>query len=179
MFIAADGRSLIMGWKRDRWDSPQKYLWKPRSKSITPSSPMRSRRLDLRHNKKLSNWLWTCWSKWKTKRTSGRYGVNSPGTATSIAWERIRNNSKPMIIVDSSVWIDYFNGQSTPQTDRLDQLLTTQPIAIGNLILTEVLQGFRQDSDYNRACASPHQSHRLQFPRSRPRHQKCWQLSHP
>jgi predicted nucleic acid-binding protein len=56
-----------------------------------------------------------------------------------------------MIIVDSSVWIDYFNGQSTPQTDLLDQLLTTQPIAIGNLILTEVLQGFRQDSDYNTA----------------------------
>ncbi|WP_293340600.1 PIN domain nuclease [Microcoleus sp. CAWBG58] len=56
-----------------------------------------------------------------------------------------------MIIVDSSVWIDYFNGQSTPQTDCLDQLLTTQPIAIGNLILTEVLQGFRQDSDYNTA----------------------------
>ena len=56
-----------------------------------------------------------------------------------------------MIIVDSSVWIDYFNGQATPQTDRLDQLLTTQPIAIGNLILTEVLQGFRQDSDYNTA----------------------------
>ena len=56
-----------------------------------------------------------------------------------------------MIIIDSSVWIDYFNGKSTPQTDLLDQLLTTQPIAIGNLILTEVLQGFRQDSDYNRA----------------------------
>ncbi|MBD2327306.1 PIN domain nuclease [Alkalinema sp. FACHB-956] len=56
-----------------------------------------------------------------------------------------------MIIVDSSVWIDYFNGQSTPQVDRLDQLLTSQPIAIGNLILTEVLQGFRQDADYNTA----------------------------
>ena len=56
-----------------------------------------------------------------------------------------------MIIVDSSVWIDYFKGQSTPQTDHLDHLLTTQPIAIGNLILTEVLQGFRQDSDYDTA----------------------------
>ena len=56
-----------------------------------------------------------------------------------------------MIIVDSSVWIDYFNGKSTPQVDRLDQLLTTQPIAVGNLILTEVLQGFRQDADYNTA----------------------------
>jgi predicted nucleic acid-binding protein len=56
-----------------------------------------------------------------------------------------------MIIVDSSVWIDYFNGKSTPQTDRLDQILTTQTIAIGNIILTEVLQGFRQDADYNTA----------------------------
>jgi predicted nucleic acid-binding protein len=55
------------------------------------------------------------------------------------------------MIVDSGVWIDYFNGQATAQTDRLDQLLTNQPIAIGNLILTEVLQGFRQDSDYNTA----------------------------
>ncbi|MGI0493528.1 hypothetical protein ACN4EG_17230 [Alkalinema pantanalense CENA528] len=36
-----------------------------------------------------------------------------------------------MVIVDSSVWIDYFNGQSTPQVDRLDQLPTTQPLAIG------------------------------------------------
>ena len=53
-----------------------------------------------------------------------------------------------MIVVDSSVWIDYFNGQITPQVDTLDSLLGIQPLAIGNLILTEVLQGFRHDSDY-------------------------------
>ena len=53
-----------------------------------------------------------------------------------------------MILVDSSVWIDYFNGHSTPQVERLDQLLGTQPLALGDIILTEVLQGFRQDSDY-------------------------------
>ena len=53
-----------------------------------------------------------------------------------------------MIVGDSSVWIDYFNGQSTPQVDILDNLLGIQPLAIGNLILTEVLQGFRHDSDY-------------------------------
>lgn len=53
-----------------------------------------------------------------------------------------------MILVDSSVWIDYFNGQSTPQVEILDQLLDTQPLAIGDIILTEVLQGFRQDTDY-------------------------------
>jgi predicted nucleic acid-binding protein len=53
-----------------------------------------------------------------------------------------------MILVDSSVWIDYFNGQNTPQVDTLDRLLGTQPLAIGDLILVEVLQGFRQDADY-------------------------------
>lgn len=53
-----------------------------------------------------------------------------------------------MIIVDSSVWIDYFNGAVTFQTNTLDDLLSRQLIAIGDLILTEVLQGFRDDKDY-------------------------------
>lgn len=53
-----------------------------------------------------------------------------------------------MMLVDSSVWIDYFNGQTTPQVEMLDQLLSAQPLAIGDIILTEVLQGFRQESDY-------------------------------
>lgn len=53
-----------------------------------------------------------------------------------------------MILVDSSVWIDYFNGQNTPQVNILDDLLGTQPLAIGDLILVEVLQGFRHDPDY-------------------------------
>lgn len=53
-----------------------------------------------------------------------------------------------MILVDSSVWIDYFNGQTMPQVEMLDQLLSAQPLAIGDIILTEVLQGFRQESDY-------------------------------
>jgi predicted nucleic acid-binding protein len=56
-----------------------------------------------------------------------------------------------MILVDSSVWIDYFNGRSNEQVDILDHLLTTQPLAIGDLILVEVLQGFRQDADYETA----------------------------
>jgi len=33
-----------------------------------------------------------------------------------------------MIIVDSSVWIDYFNGTETPETNKLDQLLGVEPI---------------------------------------------------
>jgi predicted nucleic acid-binding protein len=53
-----------------------------------------------------------------------------------------------MILVDSSVWIDYFNGQDTPETNLLDTLLGVQPLGLGDLILTEVLQGFRSDEDY-------------------------------
>lgn len=56
-----------------------------------------------------------------------------------------------MIVVDTSVWIDYFNGRDTKQTNTLDQALGTQFVAIGDLILVEILQGFRSDKDYNAA----------------------------
>jgi predicted nucleic acid-binding protein len=56
-----------------------------------------------------------------------------------------------MTLVDSSVWIDYFRGASTPHTDALDIMLGSEPIVIGDLILTEVLQGFRTDRDFNGA----------------------------
>ncbi|EAQ74237.1 MULTISPECIES: type II toxin-antitoxin system VapB family antitoxin [unclassified Synechococcus] len=50
-------------------------------------------------------------------------------------------------VVDSSVWIDFFNGVSTPEVERLDGLLGSTPVAIGDLILVKVLQGFRHDRD--------------------------------
>ena len=53
-----------------------------------------------------------------------------------------------MILVDSSVWIDYFNGRDTPQNAKLDELLGVELLGIGDIILTEVLQGFRTDKDY-------------------------------
>jgi predicted nucleic acid-binding protein len=56
-----------------------------------------------------------------------------------------------MILVDSSVWIDYFNGTISPETDFLNLTLGVEPIAAGDLILTEVLQGFRSDADYRTA----------------------------
>jgi predicted nucleic acid-binding protein len=58
-----------------------------------------------------------------------------------------------LILVDSSVWIDYFRGTPTPtpQTDRLDALLSTELLVIGDLILTEVLQGFVSERDFNQA----------------------------
>ena len=53
-----------------------------------------------------------------------------------------------MILADSSVWIDYFNGRISPETDALDTLFGQQLILAGDLILTEVLQGFRREKDY-------------------------------
>lgn len=53
-----------------------------------------------------------------------------------------------MVLVDSSVWVDYFNGQRTRETDVLDGLLGTEPVAVGDLILVEVLQGFRVERDF-------------------------------
>ena len=56
-----------------------------------------------------------------------------------------------MIVVDSSVWIDYFNGVVTDQTDRLDASLSGELVVIGDIILAEVLQGFKRDSDFRKA----------------------------
>ena len=56
-----------------------------------------------------------------------------------------------MIVVDSSVWIDYFRGAPTPEADTLDRLLDAEPLAIGDLMLAEVLQGFGRDRDFDRA----------------------------
>ena len=56
-----------------------------------------------------------------------------------------------MILVDSSVWIDYFRGTATPQANKLDELLGTELLAIGDLILTEVLQGFGSEREFNAA----------------------------
>ena len=56
-----------------------------------------------------------------------------------------------MILVDSSVWIDYFKGVVTPQTQRLDKLLGHELLAVGDLMLTEVLQGFAKERDFSEA----------------------------
>ena len=56
-----------------------------------------------------------------------------------------------MILVDSSVWIAYFNGIENWQANMLDRLLSEELILIGDLILTEVLQGFKYDKDFRNA----------------------------
>ena len=54
-----------------------------------------------------------------------------------------------MIVADTSAWIDYFNGVLAPHTDRLDSDLETHLIIIGDLIIAELLQGFKTDKEYN------------------------------
>jgi predicted nucleic acid-binding protein len=56
-----------------------------------------------------------------------------------------------LILVDSSVWIDYFRGTVSPQTDLLDALLGSEPLATGDLVLAEVLQGFGDDREFEQA----------------------------
>lgn len=53
-----------------------------------------------------------------------------------------------MLLVDSSVWVDYFNGKITQQTNYLDSSLDWQEVGLGDLILCEVLQGLLRPRDY-------------------------------
>lgn len=53
-----------------------------------------------------------------------------------------------MILVDTSVWVDYFNGIDTQHTQKLDAFLSSTLIVAGDLIAAELLQGFRNDADF-------------------------------
>ncbi|WP_303293669.1 PIN domain nuclease [Marinobacter sp. ST-43] len=59
-----------------------------------------------------------------------------------------------MILVDTSVWIDYFNGVKNPHTDLLDASIIHGSIAIGDLIFLEILQGIRNDKHYRQTKQS-------------------------
>ena len=59
-----------------------------------------------------------------------------------------------MILVDSSVWIDFFRGTQTPQVDVLERRLRNEIVLVGDLVLTEVLQGFRTDREADEALAA-------------------------
>lgn len=58
-----------------------------------------------------------------------------------------------MILVDSSVWIDYFGGVDSLAAEQLDAMLGVEHLVIGDLILAEVLQGFGAHRDFRRARA--------------------------
>jgi predicted nucleic acid-binding protein len=66
-----------------------------------------------------------------------------------------------VILVDTSVWIDYFKGLDTQETNLLDLSLGNNDVAIGDLILLEILQGFRSDKEYK--IAKEHLSALHQF----------------
>ncbi|MEZ5537982.1 MAG: PIN domain nuclease [Thiolinea sp.] len=55
-----------------------------------------------------------------------------------------------MILADTSVWIDYFNGRITPQTDLLDNAIIEGTLAMGDLIFLEILQGIKSDQEYQK-----------------------------
>ena len=59
-----------------------------------------------------------------------------------------------MILVDTSIWIDYFNGIENKETNILDIALIDGSVVIGDIIVMEILQGFRSDKDYNKAKKS-------------------------
>lgn len=51
-----------------------------------------------------------------------------------------------MVIVDTTVWVDYFRGITNPETDWLDAELDRQRLGLTDIILSEVLQGVRDES---------------------------------
>jgi predicted nucleic acid-binding protein len=55
-----------------------------------------------------------------------------------------------VILVDTSVWIDYFRGTDTGPTALLDSLLGRTPLLVGDLIAAEVLQGIREEGEFRR-----------------------------
>jgi len=56
-----------------------------------------------------------------------------------------------VIFVDSTVWVDYFRGLSNSHTETLETLFGTGELVVGDLVLTEVLQGFRIEKQFNTA----------------------------
>jgi predicted nucleic acid-binding protein len=55
------------------------------------------------------------------------------------------------VLVDSSVWLDYFAGATTPETDYLDSLLGRSPLVVADLVLTEVLHGLPDEAHRKQA----------------------------
>ena len=61
--------------------------------------------------------------------------------------------ASPVLVVDSSVWIDFFNDVDHPSVEHLARLLEAgdMPIVVPDLVMFEVLRGFRDDRDHRRA----------------------------
>ena len=72
-----------------------------------------------------------------------------------------------MVLVDTTVWIDFFGDKSTPQVARLQQLIENdEDLCLCGVILAETLQGIRSDTDYRRT--KEHLDSLIFFPMHRP-----------
>ena len=70
------------------------------------------------------------------------------GRITTWAKHRIENS---VIIVDTTVWVDYLRGRRNPETEWLDRELGREEIGLTDLVLCEVLQGVRGEKDFGRS----------------------------
>jgi len=62
-----------------------------------------------------------------------------------------------VVLVDTTVWIDFFRGKATPEVGEVERLLREgEDICTCGVVLTEVLQGVREDDDYRRTLARFH-----------------------
>lgn len=52
-----------------------------------------------------------------------------------------------MVIIDTTVWIDYFNGTSTPETEWLDREAARRRLGVLDLCVCEILQGLATDQE--------------------------------
>jgi predicted nucleic acid-binding protein len=68
-----------------------------------------------------------------------------------VDWRLGRDEAGQVILVDSSVWIDFFRNKPTLQAEWLDRNLGVEGLVVGDLILAEVLQGFKEDKGFNDA----------------------------
>jgi predicted nucleic acid-binding protein len=58
-----------------------------------------------------------------------------------------------VIVVDSSVWIDFLNGRETDESGMLKKILGTKQVGMPDLVLAEILQGTKSEWDFNRVLS--------------------------
>lgn len=80
-------------------------------------------------------------------RAGASAGAPPGGQGDVGRWSR-SHEDRQIILVDPGVWIDYLRGTASPQTDKLDALLGVTPLAIGDLLMTEVLQGCPSEREF-------------------------------
>ncbi|MFA5344577.1 MAG: PIN domain nuclease [Kiritimatiellia bacterium] len=76
-------------------------------------------------------------------------GIEGPDFLARQPWRLAKRQRFNVIIVDTSVWIDFFHGKNSPEVHTLERILVEgKDVCICGVILAEVLQGIREDGDY-------------------------------